>query len=115
MSDPRVLALASAIVELLNVLAEGHQAPPHDELVAVAPKPLAALGLEYRPTLALAQAGTLRTVWIGRRRFTRRSWLAALAEALPPACSAQPEDDLAEAARRRASRRSLRVVGGGSP
>lgn len=75
-----------------------------DALVPIAAEPLAGLGLEYRPTLALAQAGTLKTVWIGRRRFTKQSWLVALADALPLATDAAPEDELAQAAAKRAAR-----------
>ncbi|HEY4013759.1 MAG TPA: hypothetical protein VGM06_10495 [Polyangiaceae bacterium] len=80
-------------------------ATPVDELVAIERKALKPIGLEYAPVLALAQAGTLRTVWIGRRRFTRRSWLVALADILPAAVDAEPTDDIGLAAAKRAVRK----------
>lgn len=77
---------------------------PVDELVPVTADALEPLGLEYAPILAHAQSGVLRTVWIGRRRFTRRSWLLGLAKALPPATAEQPDDDIGNAVRKRARR-----------
>ena len=88
---------------VIRVRAEGASALG-DGLVPVTAEGLAAEGLEYRPIVALAQAGTLRTVWIGRKRYTRKSWLVALADKLPPATAEVPDDDVANAARRRARR-----------
>ena len=81
---------------------------PADALVAVAAEPLAALGLEYGPVLRLAQSGELRSVWIGRRRFTKRSWLVALADTLPAATSTPDEPDDLRAAVAKAARRQVR-------
>jgi hypothetical protein len=86
--------------------------PAVDELVRIAPAPLRALDLEYNAILKHAQSGDLRTAWIGRARYTRKSWLAALLEKLPPAADAhQPIDDIAVAARRIAERRVARAAG----
>jgi hypothetical protein len=79
---------------------------PQDALIPVTADALKPLGLEYGPIVRHAQTGTLRTCWIGRNRFTKLSWLLALVEALPPATTDAPEDDLTEAARKRARRRS---------
>jgi hypothetical protein len=79
-------------------------AAPADELIPVTATALEPLQLEYRPVVALAQSGTLRTVWIGRRRYTKRSWLLALADELPAATQTAPDDDLAIAAAKRAAR-----------
>jgi len=81
--DPRVIALASAIVALVDALAQNMTGTPLDELVPLTREALAARKLEYRPVLRLADAGVLRTVKIGRRRYARASWLAALTERLP--------------------------------
>jgi hypothetical protein len=88
-------------------------APVVDELLPVTREALAPLSLEYRPILELAQAGTLRTVWIGRRRYTKRSWLVDLADALPSAADApaeQPVDELKAAVRKMAEREARKAA-----
>jgi hypothetical protein len=104
---------------LLDALAERVAARlgDRDELVAVAAKPLAALGLELRAIQRLVADGKLRAVRIGRRVFTRRAYLLALVDELAPATAADdPEEEpdelaiaVAKAAQRRA-RASARKV-----
>jgi hypothetical protein len=100
-------ALHSALDLVLDAVVPTQSSESADELVPITREALGPLALEYAPILALAQAGTLKTVWIGRRRYTKRSWLVALADTLPPATGddARPVDDLAVAARKRANRR----------
>ncbi len=100
--DPRVIALARAIVALID----GASLSATDELVPLTPEALAALGLEHRPVVRLVERGELASIKIGRRRYTRRSWLAQLAEKTPivPSRPAVPKDDLLDAVRKRAAR-----------
>lgn len=81
--DPRVLALAAAIVALLDAVATRAQAPTSDDLIPLTAEGLAAHRFEHKPVLRLAESGQLRTVRIGRRRYTRPSWLAEVAAGLP--------------------------------
>lgn len=87
-------------------------ATPADELVAVAADPLAALGLELRAVQTLIADGKLRAVQIGRRRFTKLSYLLALVDELeaerPTSPHGQPADVLALAASKAARRASTR-------
>ncbi len=86
-------------------------AQPVDELVAIAAEPLAALGLELRAVQTLVAEGRLRAVQIGRRRFTRRSYLLALVDELEVATAepkAKPADVLTLAASKAARRASAR-------
>ncbi len=79
---------------------------PADELVQIAREPLAKHGLELKPIQRFINAGTLKVVEVGRRRFTKLSYLLALVDQLPAPKSAEPEDDIAAAARKRAARRA---------
>jgi hypothetical protein len=101
------LAVHRAIDTILDAIEERATVatPPIDDLVPLTLKAVEARGLELRPLVRLAEAGTLKTVRIGRRRYTRASWLAGLADALPPAADVEPADELTAAARRRAARR----------
>jgi len=87
-------------------------ADQQDALVAIAAKPLAALGLELRAVQRLIADGRLRAVAIGRRRFTRKSYLLALVDELSPVAPTrrddEPEDDLLVAVARAAARRAKR-------
>jgi hypothetical protein len=77
--DPRVVRLAIAIVEFLDQLVINR--PPResgDRLIAIDAAALAVEGFEYRPIARLIAAGQLQTLRIGRRRYTRRSWLHAI-------------------------------------
>ena len=79
---------------------------PADRLIPIARGPLAELGLEIKPVLRLIAAGALKVVEIGRRRFTKLSYLVALVDELPAATSTpEPEDDDLTAATRAAARR----------
>jgi hypothetical protein len=104
MGNERRSRIHAALDLLLDALDEREPREDADDLIPVSPDALEPLGLEYRPVVALAQSGTLRTVWIGRRRFTKRSWLVALADALPSATDTAPGDELALAAAKRAAR-----------
>jgi len=93
------------------VLRSVSSAQPADELVAIERESLRKLDLEYAPILGACQAGTLKSIWLGRRRYTKRSWLVALADTLPPATDVEqpPADDLTLAFRRRAERLARRA------
>jgi hypothetical protein len=67
-------------------------AEPTDTLVAIAAEPLAVYGLELKPVLRLADDGALKTVAIGRRRFTKLSYLLALVDTLPAANAVNEEE-----------------------
>jgi hypothetical protein len=75
-----------------------------DELVPITQADLEPFGLELRPIRRLIAAGKLRVVEIGRRRFTKRSFLLALVDELPAVRGPQDADkvvvDPREAARR---------------
>lgn len=81
-------------------------ATPSDSLIAIAKEPLAELGLELKAVRKLIADGALRTVAIGRRTFTKTSYLTALVDSLPAAKAVGATDDLAIAAQKRAARRS---------
>jgi hypothetical protein len=70
--DPRVVALAAAIVDLVDALAKG-STERGDELVA-----LTSCGVERRALRRLVRDGRLEVVRIGRRQYTTRRALAAL-------------------------------------
>lgn len=99
--DPRVVAVATAIVSLvehLSIAPGAGASPPHgDALVPINGEALAALGLELRPVARLADSGELRTLRIGRRRYTRQSWLVALADKLASAAPAPTPQCVPEA------------------
>jgi hypothetical protein len=76
------------------------EAPVADDLVRVRD-----LEIEARAKADLVRTGTLRTVMLGRERWTRRSWLLAAVDALPVARHVEAVDDLAAAAAKRAKRR----------
>ena len=94
----------------VDALLDAFEAPSGsgaDELIGLTPEALERAGFEHAPIVKLAEAGTLRTIRIGRKRYTTRAWLVALAEKLPPARAAdEHEDEVTAAARRRATRRS---------
>jgi hypothetical protein len=81
--DPRVAAVAAAIVALLDGVTADAGKTVVDELVPITPEALAPRHLEHRSVVRLAEKGELRTIRIGRRRYTRASWLAELADKLP--------------------------------
>jgi len=95
-------AAADAIADAV----EASPRDPADALIPVSAKGLAPYGVELKPVVRLADDGTLRTVTIGRRRFTTLRHLLALVDVLPPAKATDAGDDLAEAAKKRAARRN---------
>jgi hypothetical protein len=109
-NDPRVLAVAAALVGLVDALLAERRAEVADELV-----PLADAGIERRALRRLQRDGRLPVERIGRRLYTRRSALLALvittpAKEVPP--NAAPVADVAQAAREAYAGRPLRIVGG---
>ena len=104
MGNERRTRIHAALDVLLDALDERAPREAGDELIPVAPDALEPLALEYRAVVALAKEGALRTVWVGRRRYTKRSWLLALADTLPAAMDTAPDDELAMAAAKRAVR-----------
>jgi hypothetical protein len=106
--DPRVLAVAAAIVGLVDALApERGTGPGGDELLAYP------FGLERRAAGALVRQGALTTRKIGRKLYARRSDVVALVAASPApatAPTAAPANDAASAARSRYAD-PLRVIG----
>ncbi|HEY1695816.1 MAG TPA: hypothetical protein VGG39_26795 [Polyangiaceae bacterium] len=90
-----------------DAVADALEASPRDPVDALIPLSAAGLrpyGVELKPAVRLADEGTLRTVEIGRRRFTTLRHLLALVDLLPPAKAPEAEDDVAAAARKRARR-----------
>lgn len=86
-------AAAEALSALAQVVEAGAAEPrPSDDLVALNAAGLAAIGLELRSIQKLVAAGRLRAVEIGRRRFTKRSYLLALVDELPAAVRKADED-----------------------
>jgi hypothetical protein len=81
-SDARVVALAAAIVAVVDALSSASTHDTADELIPLTVAGLAARNMEHRPILRLAESGALRTVRIGRKRYTRPSWVAVAAETL---------------------------------
>jgi hypothetical protein len=103
--DPRVLAVAAALVGLLNALRGERQTEQADELVAYP------FGLERRAARELVRSGRIPTVRLGRRTYGRRSALLALVGA-PPAKAPAPSASDPTGAAREAYGRPLRVVRG---
>lgn len=100
--------LAGLIDALAARLADRLGVP--DELVAVAAEPLEAMGLELAAVRALVTSGRLKAVRIGRRVFTKRSYLLAMVDELPaavstPAVPVETHDELQEAVARAAKRK----------
>jgi hypothetical protein len=81
-------------------------AQPTDALIAFTPAGLKAHGIEFKPAAKFAAEGLLKTVWIGRRRFTSVARLLALVDVLPTASAAEQIDELAEAVAKRAAKRA---------
>ena len=109
--DPRVLAVATAILALVDAFAGERPGDTADELIAFP------FGLERRAASDLARSGRIPTVRLGRRTFTRRSALIALVGPSPSpaaALAAPPVADPASAAREAYSARPLRMMRGGS-
>jgi excisionase family DNA binding protein len=106
--DPRVLAVAAAIVGLVDALAAKRGAGrAGDDLV-----PMADAGIERRALRRLIREGRVRATRIGRRTYVSRADLGALLAASPVASAARTAPDPAEAARA-AYGVTLRVVGRG--
>lgn len=116
----RMRALLHELVDLACNVIEQREPKPTDDLVHVALGPISALGLELRPVQALIADGRLKTIVIGRRRFTKKSLLLALVDELPhaarAACGPAPkrDDALAKAVERAATRRAGGVVAASS-
>jgi hypothetical protein len=104
--DARVLAVAAAIVGLVDALAGERATGAGDELV---PFPF---GLERRAARALVHSERLPVVRLGRRIFTRRSALVALVEASPPARSPAVADPAVAARAAYIRGAGLRIVRG---
>ena len=106
--DPRVLAVASAIVGLVDALAAERSAgKASDDLV-----PMADAGIERRALRRLIREGRVRATRIGRRTYVSRADLGALLTTRAPlAPAAGAKSDPADAARA-AYGTSLRVVPG---
>lgn len=79
---------------------------PVDVPIPIEAEALARYGLEERPVRRLAEIGRLQYRTIGRRRVTTLKWLLEAIYALPARSVpvAEPIDDLAVAARKRAAR-----------
>jgi len=105
--DPLRARLHAALDALLDGLDEYRRAPVAEELVRVRDLPI-----EAKARTELVRSGALRTVRLGRETWTRRSWLLAAVEAMPPAhgpeAAAEPDegDEVLAAAQRRAQRRA---------
>lgn len=111
-----------AVACLVAVVADAvaNRVGDRDELVALAPKPLAAMGLEHAAVARLVAEGRLRAVTIGRRRFTKRSYLLALVDELPtpkrapaPAVEQDALREAVTAMARRSARKRMRAVNRG--
>lgn len=93
------------------IAAEGEQlsTAPADDLILIVPAVLEDRGFEFKPIARAVESGELRSVKIGRPRYTKMSWVLAWAERLPAAVGSASEstDDLADAVRGRALRRAL--------
>ncbi len=106
--DPRVLAVAAAIVGLFDAIAAKRRGDVADDLV-----PLADAGIERRALRRLIREGRVRATRIGRRVYVARADLGALlTNGSPVVPAANASSDPAEAARAAYSA-SLRVVRGG--
>ncbi|HEX3343074.1 MAG TPA: hypothetical protein VHS09_00825 [Polyangiaceae bacterium] len=95
------LAVHAAVDALLDALDEYRRAPVEEELVRVRDLPL-----EAKARAALVASGRLRVVRIGRETWTLRRWLVEAVESMPRPTSVEAVDDLTEAARKSAARRS---------
>lgn len=109
--------VTNAILWLVGALANAVAARlgDRDELVPLSPAPLAAMGLEHAAVLRLVAEGRLRAVTIGRRRFTKRSYLLALVDELPvakrgPGPAPDRRDALREAVEAMARRRARKTA-----
>ena len=103
-SDPRVTALATALVALIDSLTSAKPSESGvDALIPITSEALTPLQFEHRAVVRLVETGQLRTVQIGRRRYTKASWLAEMAEKLPISVPPPlpPEDELMLALRGR--------------
>ncbi len=117
-SNPEPSALLDALLDLVAERLASRLSPaPVDELVPLTAEALAKMGLEARAVHRLVVNGALKTVAIGRRRFTRRSYLLALVDTLPavehrntkPAKVTAPQSDLEIAVAKSAARRARRA------
>jgi hypothetical protein len=81
-------------------------AEPADALIPLSAGGLKPYSLELKPIVRLADDGKLKTVTIGRKRFTTLRHLLALVDAAPVVQVDAPADDIAAAARKRAARRA---------
>ena len=97
----------AALDVLLDALDECRRGPPQEELLRVKD-----LTIEARAVADLVKRGLLRTVTLGRSRWTTRSWLMNAIESLPTSSLRvvpdDEEDELVAAARRRAERTARR-------
>jgi excisionase family DNA binding protein len=107
-NDPRILAVASAIVGLFDALANERSSDASNGIVS-----LADAGIERRALRRLIREGRVRATRIGRRVYVSRADLAALLALtltqVPAASTAVNPQDAARAAYRaplRAVRRS---------
>lgn len=91
-ADTRALRIGRALVALADALGLTAVADvePRDELVAICAEGLEPYGLELRAVQTLIAEGRLRAVQIGRRRFTKRSYLLALVDELETEQPAPP-------------------------
>jgi excisionase family DNA binding protein len=76
--DPRVLAVAAAVVNLFDALATEDRGPTSDGIVA-----LSEAGIERRALRRLIREGRVRSTRIGRRVYVSRADLTALVTAAP--------------------------------
>jgi hypothetical protein len=107
-SDRRILAVAAALVGLLDALAIERKGHAGDELV-----PLASCGVERRALRRLAREGRLEVVRIGRRQYTTRRALAGLVTLGPVGAEAGEQATDPAAAARKAYAAPLRLARGG--
>ena len=107
-NDSRVLAVAAALVGLVDALSTERRGDHPDELVAFP------FGFERRAASALVRQGKLATKKIGRRSYARRSDVLALVEVPAKAAPdvAKTTSDATAAARAAYARPSLRVLRG---
>lgn len=97
--------LHGALDSFLDALDAYRAAPFEDELVKLADVPI-----EARARTRLVRDGRLRVIKLGRRLYTRRSYIAKLVDELPPLATApsprkEEYDAVVEAVRRKALRR----------
>jgi|SRR6185312_2624628 len=110
---PDRAAIHAALDVLLDTLDAYRQASlSTDALVPLTADGLKPYKVELRAAVRLADEGKLRTVQIGRRRYTTARHLAALVDTLEPARREAPVDTLLLAVERRARRRGCVVTRG---